>query len=222
VFSNNISNDLTYDETTGKQISTPYNTDGAYSWNAWCNFYRPINIGDDKIKWNINIAGSGYSNTNLLNGEPNITTHNMMKVLTAFLYDTRSWIDLRTNFGFTRQTNKYSLQNNLNGATDYITINPVVTIRPTQTTEINIDYDHRALNSNDGSVNNNVNLLNANIRQYVDDKKAIAISLKAFDLLNENTSTIRTFGDNYMQDLSSNILSRYLLLSVSFRLQHFN
>lgn len=222
MFSNNISNDLTYDEVTGKQISTPYNTSGAYSWNAWCNFYKPINIGDDKIKWNINLAGSGYSSTNLLNGEPNITTYNTVKVFTAFLYDTKSWIDLRTNFSFTRQTNQYSLQSSLNGATDYITINPVITIRPTQTTEINIDYDHRNLNSDDHSVDNNVNLLNANIRQYVDDKKAIAISLKAFDLLNDNTSTVRTFGDNYVQDLSSNILSRYLLLSVSFRLQHFN
>ena len=222
MLSNNISNNISYDQSTGQQVIIPINTNGAYNWNARCTFYKPFHIGDDKIKWNINVSGSGYSNMNLLNGESNITTYNMMKILTGFLYDTKSWIDLRTNFSFMRQANQYSLQSNLNAAIDYITINPVVTIRPTETTEINIDYDHRMLNSNDGTLNNNANLLNANVKQYVDNKKAIAVSLKAFDLLNENNNTVRSFGDNFIQDMSFNSLSRYLLLSVSFRLEHFN
>lgn len=222
MLSNNISNNITYDQSTGQQSIKPVNTNGAFNWTAWCTFYKPFHIGDDKIKWNINFSGSGYSNMNLLNGESNTTTYSMMRILTGFLYDTKSWIDLRTNFSFMRQENQYSLQSAFNTAIDYITINPVVTIRPTETTEINIDYDHRMLNSNDGTLSNNVNLLNANVKQYVDEKKAIAVSLKAFDLLNENNNTIRSFGDNFIQDMSFNSLSRYLLLSVSFRLEHFN
>ena len=222
LLADNISNSLVYDEATGKQTTSPINTNGAYNWNAWCTFYKPFFIGDDKIKWNINLSGAGYSNNNLLNGAANVTSYNMMKILTGFVYDTPEWLDLRTNFSFTRQTNQYSLQSNLNVASDYITINPVITIRPTETTEINLDYDFRSLSNDNGSASNDVNLLNANIKQYVNDKKAIAISLKAFDLLNENNNSMRTFGDNYVQDLNFNSLTRFLLLSVSFRLQHFN
>jgi hypothetical protein len=222
MLSNNISSNINYNQSTGQQVITSVNTSGAYNWNAWCTFYKPFHIGYDKIKWNINVSGGGYSNMNLFNGESNVTTYSMMKILTGFLYDTKSWIDLRTNFSFMRQENQYSMQGDLNTAIDYITINPVVTIRPTESTEINIDYDHRMLNSNDGTLSNNINLLNANVKQYVDDKKAIAVSLKAFDLLNENNNTVRSFGDNFIQDINFNSLSRYLLLSVSFRLEHFN
>lgn len=222
MLSDNISNNLVYDAATGKQVASPINTDGAYNWNAWLLFYKPFYIGDNKIKWNINLSGSGYSISNLLNGELNIATYNMLKVLTGLLYDAKSWIDLRTNISYARQINQYSIQHNVDIATNYIMINPVITIRPTETTEINLDYDHRTVSSSEGSLNNNVNLLNANIKQYVNEKKAIAISLKAFDLFNDNNNSVNSFGDNYIQDINSNSLTRYLLLSVSFRLQHFN
>lgn len=219
---NNLSTSLMYDETTGKQVMAPVNTDGAYNWHAWCTFYKPIYLGAGKIKWNINISGSGSANTNMLNGLANITRYNTMSIITGFVYDTKNWLDLRTNFSFTKQTSAYALQKDFNATTGYITINPVITLRPTDKTEINIDYDHRSLKGNNEALNNTINLLNANVRQYVDDKKAIAISLKAFDLLNENNNTTRLFGDSYLLNTTNNTLSRYVVLSLSFRLQHFN
>ena len=220
--SNNISTNLVYDETTGKQVNTPINTGGAYNWNAWCTFYKPFHIGNDKLKWNVNVSGSGAAAGNLLNGMENTGTFKTMRVLTGLIYDGKEWLDVRTNVSFTKQSSRYSLQQDMDVFTGYITVNPVITVRPTAKTEINIDYDYRSLKGSNENLNNNVNLLNANIRQYVDDKKAIAISLKAFDLLNENNNTTRIFGDSYMLDTTTNTLSRYFMLSVSFRLQHFN
>jgi hypothetical protein len=222
VLSNNISNDLQYDAATGRQVSTPVNIQGAYNWNAWCTYYKPIYIGDDKIKWNINLSGTGYNNSNFLNGAVNITSYSMMKIFTCFYYDTPGWINLRTNFSFTSQTNRYSLQNNLNAAATYITINPVIALRPAKNTEINLDYDHRQVNSDASTLNSDANLFNASIKQYIGEQKAVAVSLKAFDILNENNNILWSYGDNYVQETQLNTLTRFLLLSISFRLQHFN
>ena len=47
------------------------------------------------------------------------------------------------------------------------------------------------------------------------------VKLYAFDLLGQNRSTVRTTTDTYVEDIRSQVLPRYLLLSFSYQLRSF-
>src|SRR5690606_1809203 len=43
------------------------------------------------------------------------------------------------------------------------------------------------------------------------------LKIRYFDLLNENVNNFRYTGEDYIQDSSSNVLNRYLMLSFSYK-----
>ena len=88
-------------------------------------------------------------------------------------------------------------------------------------TEINIDYDYRQTTGQAAGFNTTVNMVNADITHYFGSKKTIWLKLKAYDLLNQNVSVWRSTSDSYVQDTRATVLSRFLLLSLNFRLNKF-
>jgi hypothetical protein len=218
---NNITNSTTFNSVTGSQTTQPINTDGAYNWNAWLSYFSPIYFGKDKVKWNVNVNAWGNRNVNLLNGEENVNLTSYAKVYLGLTYDSPKWIDMHTGFSLSRQTSEYSLQTSLNNTSYYLDVNPDVTIAPTKNMEINIEYDYRQTTGQSAGFNTSVNMLNADIVQYFGSKKTIWLKLKAYDLLNQNVSIWRSTNDNYIQDTRATVLSRFLLLSLNFRLNKF-
>ena len=218
---NNITNSTIQDPTTGNETTQPINTDGAYNWNAWFSYFSPIYLGKEKIKWNVNFFANGYRNTNLLNGAENVNASNYAKVSLGVTYDTPKWIDMHTGVSLSRQESDFSLQSDLNSDSYFLDINPNVTIIPVANTEINIDYDYRQTTGQAAGFNTSVNMVNADITHYFGAKKAVWLKLKAYDLLNQNVSVWRSTSDSYVQDTRATVLSRFLLLSLNFRLNKF-
>jgi hypothetical protein len=206
---------------TGSQVSQPINIDGAYNWNAWFSYFSPIHFGKDKIKWNINLYANGSKNINLLNGEQNVAQNNYAKVYVGLTYDSPKWIDLHTDFSISRQSTDYSLQPNLSNTSYFVNVSPNITLIPVSNTEINIDYDYRQTSGQAAGYNTSINMLNADVVQYFSEKKDVWIKLKAYDILNQNVNVWRSVGDNYIQDTRANVLSRFVLLSLNFRLNKF-
>ena len=52
--------------------------------------------------------------------------------------------------------------------------------------------------------------------------KAVTISLKAFDILNQTRNLQRTVSGEYMEDVYSLVLGRYIMASVSFNFGKMN
>jgi|GEM_PF-1369146 len=221
---NNIANSTTSDINTGSQVTQPININGAYNWYAWFSYYGPIYFGKDKLKWNVNLYANGGRNVNLLNGEDNISRNNYAKLYLGVTYDSPKWIDLHTDFSISRQESNYTLQPDLSTTSYFLDVSPNITFIPSSNgkTEINIDYDYRQTTGQAAGYNTSVNMLNADIVQYLTDKKDVWIKVKAYDLLNQNVSIWRSTGDNYIQDTKANVLSRFVLLSLNFRLNKFN
>ena len=218
----NIVNSNTFNSTTGAQVSKPVNMDGAYNWNAWFSYFRPLYLGKDKLKWNLNLFTNGGRNVSLLNGEENISNSNFARVFLGLTYDAPKWIDLHTDVSFSRQESEYSLQPTLNNTSYFFNVSPNITLTPETNTEINIDYDYRQTTGQSAGFNTSVNMLNADVVHYFTEKKSVWLKLKAYDLLKQNVSIWRSSGDNYIQDTRANVLSRFVLLSLNFRLNKFN
>ncbi|WP_158559086.1 TonB-dependent receptor [Deminuibacter soli] len=217
----NIVNSNDFDNNTGVQISKPVNMDGAYNWNAWFSYFRPLKLGTDKLKWNVSLYANGNKTTSLLNSAENINQSTYAKLNTGFIYDTPEWIDLNANFAFSRQEGQYSLQPGLNNVSYFWSVNPNIRLNPTPTTEVTIDYDFRQTTGQSAGYNTSINMLNADVVQYFSKKRDIWLKLKGYDLLKQNVNIWRSTGDNYIQDTRANVLSRFLLLSLNIRLNKF-
>jgi hypothetical protein len=218
---NYISNATTTDSTTGSQVSQPVNLGGAYNWNAWFSYFRPLPIGQDKIKWNVNLWAQGSRNVNLQDGSDNVNSSNYAKFYLGITYDTPKWLDLHTDFSLARQESDYSLQPTLNNVAYFLDVSPNITFVLAPKTEINIDYDYRQSSGQSAGFNTSVNMLNADFVQYFDSKKDFWLKIKGYDLLNQNTSVWRTTGSDYIQDTRSNVLTRFVLVSLNIRINKF-
>jgi hypothetical protein len=68
--------------------------------------------------------------------------------------------------------------------------------------------------------NENYVLLNAGIgKKFLNEMAEIYIH--AYDILNENKAISRNVTDAYIEDLSSNVLQRYVMLTFTYKLRHF-
>jgi hypothetical protein len=47
------------------------------------------------------------------------------------------------------------------------------------------------------------------------------IFLSVFDLLNQNTAIQRVATDGYLEDVQTNVLTRYFMLTCTYRIRHF-
>lgn len=217
-----ISNSTSIDPTTGAQTTQPVNMGGAYNYTGWFSYFRPIALGDkDKIKWNVNLWTQGGKNDNLLNGTDNVNTSNYTRLYMGVTYDAPKWLDLHTDMSLARQESDYSLEPDLNNVAYFLDISPNITFQVAPRTEVNIDYDYRQSTGQSAGFNTSVNMLNADFVQYFDDKKDIWLKVKGYDLLNQNVSVWRTSSANYIQDTRSNVLTRFVLVSLNIRINKF-
>ena len=218
---NNISNAITFDNISGKQISKPLNTGKAYNWNMWFSYFAPLYIANDKIKWSASLQSSASKQITLLNEAENINRNNFLRILFGIIYDTPEWINFHTDFSASRTASKYSLQN-INNIFYSFVISPDFTFKLSDKTEINLDYDYRKTTARHAAFNTCINVLNANITQYLTAKNDVSFSFKAFDIFNQNIGIWRIYGDNFIQDTKSAALSRFFLVSMNFNLSKFS
>jgi hypothetical protein len=83
------------------------------------------------------------------------------------------------------------------------------------------DFDYTLNNGIASSINRNLAIMNGSIEKQVFKKKNGIIKLAAFDLLNQNTNVNRSVNANAITDTRSNRLTRYFLLTLTYRLQKF-
>ena len=70
-------------------------------------------------------------------------------------------------------------------------------------------------------VNGNLALLNASVEKTLFKKKNGFIRLSGFDIFKQNTNITRTVSGNYITDTRTNRLTRYFMLTFTYRLNRF-
>jgi hypothetical protein len=83
------------------------------------------------------------------------------------------------------------------------------------------DFDYTINSGLSDGFDQNVPLLEcASIAYQVLKKRDGEIKLGVFDILNQNKSLTHNTGDNYIQDVRSNVLKRYFMLSFTYNFRH--
>ncbi len=197
----------------GAQVSSPVNIDGKWSFSSMFDY----SVALPRIKSNIS-TGVRYSlshTPSIYNGVKSITMSNGGGVDLALTSNISENIDFtvrsETNLTYSSGTNARK--------TTYINERASVVFNWIfwKGFFINADYSYNFNWYSTGSPQNNYNLLNAGIGKKFLKNQNAEIRISGFDLLNQAKSISYTVNDNYTQNVISNVLQRYVMLTFSYK-----
>ncbi|WP_431294014.1 outer membrane beta-barrel protein [Pedobacter sp. P26] len=206
-------NDITYNN--GIQTVKPVNVDGNYYLRAGTFFGMPSKLKGLRMNYGANFFTE--HRINYISGTKNITNRFEIGPNINWSYD----IDDKFNagiyayVGYTRVNNTaesainnkyFSLENTLNLSYEFI-----------KDLRVEADVNHIGSAGRADGFNNNYFLLNAGINKYL-MKRRVTLSLKGFDILNQNTSIDRIVNSSRIEDVRYNNITRYFYLSLNYKL----
>jgi hypothetical protein len=212
---NKIVNSIDSSGSPGVQRIRPINADGSFNMFSYLVYGIPLKNKLQGSNLNFSISATYNIQNGRLYGKDNRTKTLMLMQGISSNLDFNS-LNIFFNAGLTYNRASYSLNRQFN--TDYFAQNcgAGITYSFFKNYTLSVDFDYYNNNSNSG-FNTSIFLLNSGISRAIFKGKNGEIKLSINDMLNQNRSFTRLIGDNYIEDNTSLVLKRYLLLSFIYR-----
>lgn len=204
---------------TGSQLTRPVNLDGQYSMRGFLSFGFPLKVIKSNLNSNLTANFSrtpGLNNNQLNYGDAQRYSFGL--VLSS---------NISTNFDFTISSNSNfssfqnasfpSLNNEFFNQNLKLRLNVIIGNGFVFNTDATY-YSYSGLSS---SFNQKYTLWNMAIGKKILPKQAGEIRFSVFDLLKQNTSVQRNITTNYIEDVQSNVLQQYFMLSFNYNLRKY-
>ncbi len=234
---NQIINKVARLNSAGNSISIPENVNGYYNIFGFYNFSKPYK----NRKYVLTFNGSVNYNHNINLTDSVVLTGNSLKqnlkvekvtgqnwVLSqgfVFEYNLKEWLELGTGINYSLNDNKYNAATTStafkNTSSNAWSLTNNINIDLTKRLILKYDVDYTINNGLATGVSQNPVLMNASLEQQLFKKKNGIIRLAAFDLFKQNTNINRSVNANSVIDSRTNRLTRYFLLTFTYRLQKF-
>jgi Outer membrane protein beta-barrel family/CarboxypepD_reg-like domain len=204
----------------GGQLTKPINLNGYYNLRSFSNYSFSV----DKIKCKVNLnAFVTYGNTpGLINSEKTIAKNTSYGMGVGVSSNISKNIDfnISTNSVFNNSINTLQKQSNnksFNQNTKF-----KVTVLPWKglvlQTELNIQ-NNKGLST---TLDINYTLLNAALGYKFLKNDLAELRISVFDLLKENNNVSRIVSEGYFEDIQSNVLQQYVMLTFTYNIKAFN
>jgi len=204
----------------GAQFTQPVNLSGHANFRSMVNYGFPLTF----IRSNMNItAGLAYSRTpGLINNQENV----------SHAYNTNSGVVLSSNispnvdFSLSYNLNYNIVENSLRPTLDN---NYFYHVSQVQFNWIFLDgwvlrndVSNLYYSGLGDDFNENYWLWNMNLgRKFLANRQA-ELTLGVYDMLNQNQSVQRNVTSNYVEDMRSNVLNRFFMLTLTYNIRNFN
>lgn len=215
---NDIVSANTYND-KGQDSIRYVNANGSYSGNAFVTASFPIAHSRNMI--NTHSSATLRRDVSLVNGEKNYTRNITLGERVGVNYAFKELFDVSLSANINYNHARNSLQAQLNN--DYVNYGGSFDFNinlPAHFT-IQTDFDYTANSGLTQGYNQKVAMWNASISKYLFSKQQGQLKLQAFDLLNQHLSIQRNVADNYIQDVQSNVIPQYFMLSFTYFLNRF-
>jgi hypothetical protein len=206
--------------TRGSQFTKPVNLDGYYSIRSFVNYSFTI----PKIKCNLsfNFGGSYSSTPGLINNDKNRanTASPSLGIVISSNISEKVDFTLSSNSAYNITSN--TLQSRLNSS--YLNQNTrfKIQLMPWKGLVLQTDLSHQYYKGLSQNYNQNYLLWNAAIGYKFLKNKAAEFRLSIYDILKQNNSITRNITDTYYEDVQTNVLQRYLMLTFTYNIKNFN
>lgn len=204
----------------GAQLTIPENVNGYYNLTGFYNWQKPFKNRTYVVSLNGTV---NYNhNINLIDSARSIGTNILVSQGLTFEYNLKEWLELDFGARYNLNSARYSLQEQLNQnfGSWVLTSNSRMDVPGGLTFRYDLQYTIN--NGLAEGVNGNIALLNASLEKTILKKKNGFIRLYAFDILNQNKSITRSVTANSIVDTRTNRLTRYVMLSFTYRLNRFS
>lgn len=203
----------------GQRITQPVNVNGVYNISLNTSWGFPIR--KLKSKLNLNTDFSKYHNIGFINGAQNKSNTWMASEEIAWSYSYKEIFDLSASAEVVYNDVKYSLQQqqNLRYWNQYYTFEANVYLPAGFSIASDVDYSTRSGLTK--GYNQSAVLWNAGVAKQVFKNKKGQFRLQVYDILNQNIGVSRNSNQNYIEDLSYNVLKRFFQLSFTYNLSRF-
>lgn len=219
VIQNQITNNVIWLGNTGARLTRPENVNGYYRMTGFYNWSKPFQ--NRTYVFSLNGAVNYTNDVALVDSARNIGKDLVFSQGFNFEYNLKEWFEFDLGARYSNQTTRYSLrpEQNYNFGSWVLTSNS----RADLPGGIIFRYDlQHVINIGLASgVNGNVTLLNGSLEKTVFKKKNGFIRLSGFDILNQNKNISRTVSANFITDTRVNRLTRYFMLTFTYRLNRF-
>lgn len=203
----------------GGKTTTAVNLDGTYNIAGYVNYGFPLRTPKSNLNFTTNV---NYSQAQtLVNNNSNYTRNTTISQTIKWTTNLKNNFDM--NFG---STTTYTIAHNTLQASQNAnyyaeTLSTEITGYTNNGWILSADFDYTYSGNHAAGYNTSVPLLNPSIaKQFLKDK-AGELRLSIFDLFNQNVSVTRTITGNTIQDLRSNVLTRYAMLTFTYNLRRF-
>ena len=95
-----------------------------------------------------------------------------------------------------------------------------INLMPLGSWVIATDISHRVFTGLDANFNQNFFLWNASIGRKLGKKNEWDVRFRIFDILNQNRSINRSVTETYFEDVSTNVLTRYVMLNLTYNIRN--
>jgi hypothetical protein len=185
--------------------------------NIYTSFGRPLKLIHSRF--NINLNGSVTSTQNLINNE--LTDLNRWSRTAGLTISNMNSQVLEYNFGgewtFTDSYYKSNDALNQNTVLHNYFVNATLTIW--KKWKLEGSYDYNLYTSNAFAKNQSLPLMKASISRFILPQDRGQIKLSVFDVLDENRGLSRNSDINYIEEIRSNSIGRYAMLSFIYSIK---
>jgi hypothetical protein len=210
----------------GRQLSIPENVNGYYNVMGLYTYSKPYK--NRKYVLTFNGSANYNHNINLIDSIKNIGLNWIVSQGFNFEFNYKEWLEFGSGLSYSLNDVKYkspagskSIGTLQNSSSNAWTISSNINIDLTKRTILKYDLDYTINNGLASSVSRNLAIMNASIEQQVFKKKNGILKLSAYDLFKQNTNISRSVNANSITDTRSNKLTRYFMLTFTYRLQKF-
>ncbi|WP_051360088.1 TonB-dependent receptor [Adhaeribacter aquaticus] len=204
---------------TGSQLTRPVNLDGYFTFRSFFNYGQPVNFISSKIGFNGSINHTQLPS--LINEQFNFTNSSNFRLGVSLSSNISENVDfhLSTQSGYNIvQSSLRNTTNNFFNQNTRFRYNWIIWKGLVYRTDL-VHQFNRGLSA---GFNNSYMIWNMSIGKKVFANQRGEFSLSVYDLLKQNISIRRNVTDIYVEDVQSNVLQRYFMVSFTYNLRHFS
>ncbi|MCH6200651.1 outer membrane beta-barrel protein [Aquiflexum sp. LQ15W] len=205
---------------TGSQLNKPVNLDGFKDFRSWLSYGMPL--GFIKSNFNIN-AGLGFTQRP---GQVNdqIGFNNSSRLSTGFSLSSN--ISDQVDFNVWSRSSFNEVNNSLNSSLNSkffqqrfrVNFNWIIW----EGIIYRLDLNHQINSGLSQGFDTNFSLVNMSVGKKIFHNQRGEISLMVYDLFGENANVRRNITETFVEDIQSNVLQTYVMLSFTYNLRKFS
>lgn len=203
----------------GAQLNIPVNLQGYRNFRTFVSYGMPVK----KLKstFNFNIGQSFTRSPALINGVLNISNTSNSNAGVVVASNISERLDFTINYSGNYNIVKNSIRSSANSSYLIHNFNAKLNYMPTKRIVFNTDITNSTYSGLGSGFNQSIWLVNGGLGyKFLKDNRG-ELKISVFDALKKNNSISRTVTESYIEDKTTQILTRFYMLTFTYSIRNF-